>query len=132
MLIMRISYVEVIIGHTGQTISNLKYIECHRACASCNIAYSYNYNCDGCNPSYYPLDMGGWKACKPCDPSCSACNGMTAADCLTCSPGYYYQPGTIVNCSTTCPSGFMPDNTTQNCLRICPNGQYDNGSKMFN
>ena len=51
-----------------------------------------------------------------CHPACSACNGTTNADCLSCNPGWFLE-GTTCNRTCSLP-GKYANSTTNVCERI--------------
>lgn len=109
--------------------SSLECQTCHPACLTC--VGSDQSSCSLCAAGFYLQpdlktcltscpSQGYWadssgNNCLQCSTECASCFGSTNADCLTCSPGNYLQPGTTV-CFPSCPNSYYADTSTQTCV----------------
>jgi hypothetical protein len=76
---------------------------CYGYCQNTTIQYysSDNKTClASCNNGTYLSVL----FCKPCDASCTTCNG-TATNCTVCSGGMYLQD---ITCVSSCSTGYKP------------------------
>lgn len=78
------------------------------SCSTCQGSFLYKQSCLVTCPSGTFADKGS-QSCFECDAICETCAGLSAADCLTCSAGYYLNMVSGSNqCVTSCPLGTYP------------------------